>query len=73
MLESTSTRGLVVSNAADLHAPRMPSTFDIVVHILLHNFLLALCVLSLFALWVRGTTAGFAVFLIWTVIFYIGL
>lgn len=72
MMDMTSTRGLMVPTA-DLHAPRMPGRFDIFLHIILHAFLLALCIFSLIALWSRGTMAGFAVFLVWTAIFYVGL
>ncbi|EIW76099.1 hypothetical protein CONPUDRAFT_130456 [Coniophora puteana RWD-64-598 SS2] len=47
-----------------------PSTFDLCLHITYHALVFALSVLSLFALWYRAPTAAFAVFLVWTVLFY---
>ncbi|KAF9495666.1 hypothetical protein BDN71DRAFT_1447071 [Pleurotus eryngii] len=51
--------------------PFMPSLFASVVHILLHVFLLALSIITLIALWRRAPRAAFAVFLAWTIIFYV--
>lgn len=49
----------------------LPHAYDIILHILFHMFLLALCVLALVALWSRAPVATFAIFLVWTVSFYI--
>ena len=45
--------------------------FDMILSSLFHVFLLALCVLSLAALWSRAPRATFAVFLAWSLAFYI--
>lgn len=51
--------------------PFMPSLFVSIVHILLHVFLLALSIITLIALWRRAPRAAFAVFLAWTIVFYV--
>ncbi|KAI0322435.1 hypothetical protein OF83DRAFT_1254961 [Amylostereum chailletii] len=48
----------------------MPSPGHIILHSLMHLLVLALCILSLAALWQRAPIATFAVFLVWTVSFY---
>jgi hypothetical protein len=74
-----STPGTLVMDAKDsmpmpdssiTAPPIMPSTLDAFTHILLHAFLLALCILSLIALWNHASVATFAVFIAWTVCFY---
>lgn len=64
-----STRGLVNSDIPN--HPILPSPFECFVHIVLHAFLLALCALSLDMLFTRAPVAPFAVFLAWSVCFYI--
>lgn len=64
-----STRGLV--GPLDFYHPELPSPLDSLIHILLHLLILGLCALSLVALWQRAPKAAFAVFLAWTILFYI--
>jgi len=54
-----------------LSQAEMPHSFAIVLRILFHIFFLALSILSLVALWSLGSRAGFAVFLMWTLAFYV--
>ena len=56
-----------------LSSVEMPHLFDIILHIFFHLVLLALCVLSLVALWSLKSRASFAVFLTWTLAFYVSL
>lgn len=53
--------------------PTMPPALETALHSLFHALVLALCVLSLQALWTRAPKATFAVFLIWTLAFYVAL
>ncbi|KZT12572.1 uncharacterized protein LAESUDRAFT_5846 [Laetiporus sulphureus 93-53] len=72
-LDMTSTSGLMTP-AEQVHIyPEMPSTVDGILHILFHILLLGLCILSLVALYLRAPLAGFIIFLIGTVVFYIFL
>lgn len=48
----------------------MPPMAEVVLHTLFHALILALCILSLFALWDRAPKATFAVFLAWTIACY---
>lgn len=50
-----------------------PSFPELCLRILFHVLVLALCILSLVALWYRGAKSFFVVFLIWTLLFYIML
>ncbi|KAK0206538.1 hypothetical protein DFS33DRAFT_1420130 [Desarmillaria ectypa] len=66
--------------AADLLVPSGPSRpmefpplIETIVHVLLHMFLLGLCIVALIALWSRAPRAIFAVFLAWTTCFYVAL
>ncbi|KAJ4478048.1 hypothetical protein J3R30DRAFT_3888162 [Lentinula aciculospora] len=52
--------------------PQMPDTQGILLHILLQSFILGLIIISIIKLW-SSSLAGFIVFLIWTVAFYIAL
>jgi len=52
-------------------AYELPPPCELSIRILFHMLVLALCVLSLVALWYRAPVSLFAVFLLWTVIFYI--
>lgn len=65
--------GLMISPVEQASPPTLPPLVDIILRAILHALLLALCVLSLVALWSRTSRAGFAVFLTWTLAFYIGL
>lgn len=49
----------------------MPNALDTLIHVLLHAFLLALCILSIIALWNRASVATFAIFIAWTACFYL--
>lgn len=51
----------------------LPSIPELCLRILFHAFILGLCILSLVALWYHGSMSFFAVFLVWTVLFYIML
>lgn len=57
------------STTQSRHLTLLP-TYDIILHILFHIFLLGLCVLALVALWTRAPVATFAIFLVWTIAFY---
>ncbi len=70
VLEMRSNRALVNSPPPPDH-PVMPRALDSFFHVLLHAFLIALSILSLIALKSRAPIAGFAVFLVWTVCFYL--
>jgi hypothetical protein len=55
-----------------LPVPRpLPSIGHVIIRILFHVFLFGLCVVSLMMLWSRAPRAAFAVFLVWTVAFYV--
>ena len=49
----------------------MPGGLDTLIHLLLHAILIALCILSIIALFQRANVATFAVFIAWTACFYI--
>lgn len=49
----------------------LPSFPELCLRILFHVLVLALCILSLVALWYRGAKSFFVVFLLWTLLFYI--
>lgn len=68
-LDIQSTQGLM-HPPLRLQAPRMPSLLSLLVHFLLHAFLLGLSILSLVALWTHASKGAFAVFLVWVVIYY---
>lgn len=51
--------------------PIMPNGLDTLLHLLLHGFLIGLCVVSIIALFDRANIATFAVFIAWTACFYI--
>ncbi|KAG7449231.1 uncharacterized protein BT62DRAFT_929205 [Guyanagaster necrorhizus] len=54
-------------------AANFPPFVETTLHILLHMFLLGLCIIALIALWSRAPRATFAVFLAWTACFYAAL
>ncbi|THH32730.1 hypothetical protein EUX98_g1480 [Antrodiella citrinella] len=66
-MDIPSTRGLVGPPSL---TPRMPDSLEFLIHVLLHAFLLGLCILSLVALWLRAPKGAFAAFFAWVVIFY---
>jgi hypothetical protein len=70
-----STRALMsVANApSDPQAPRMPPRGLVLLRLLLHILILALSVFSLVTLFERAPIAAFAVFLVWTAVFYVAL
>ncbi|KAI0092066.1 hypothetical protein BDY19DRAFT_884931 [Irpex rosettiformis] len=70
VMEIRSTKGLMDNPSSPVH-PELPSALEALLHILLQAFLLALCILSLIALWQRAPKATFIIFLIWTVGFYV--
>lgn len=63
----TSPRGFPLPPA------RYPSPLDIAFRVIFHALLFALCLLCLVQLWRSGPIAGFAVFLVWTVGFYVAM
>ena len=52
---------------------KYPSPLEAVFHIIFHALLLALCTLCLVQLWRGATLVAFAIFLVWTVGFYIAM
>jgi len=68
-----STRALMTVPAFPRMAYELPPPFELLLRILFHILVLALCILSLVALWYRAPMSLFTVFLLWTVIFYISL
>lgn len=58
---------------SDTTSPELPSLVQCLMAILLHALILGICTISLFALWVRAPKATFAVFLVWTIAFYVVL
>ena len=60
MTSSTTTRSLP-----------FPSIAEVIFRVLLQASLLGLCTITLIALWSHASQVGFAVFLAWTVAFYI--
>ena len=61
----------LMDNSSSIDRPQPPSTITSLAHILLHALLIALCVLSLIALWDRAPIAAFVVFVVWIVCFYL--
>jgi len=56
------------------HSPLcFPSPIEIAFRVLLQASLLGLCIVTLIALWSRASRTAFAVFLAWTVAFYIAM
>lgn len=51
----------------------LPSFPELCLRILFHAFIFGLCILSLVALWYQGFMSFFAVFFVWTLLFYIML
>ena len=70
-VDMQSQLALMTTVADPLSQAEMPHLFDAILGIVSHLALLALCVLSLVALWFLTSRVGFAVFLIWTLAFYI--
>ncbi|KAG9317303.1 hypothetical protein JVU11DRAFT_1501 [Chiua virens] len=71
--EMLSTRALVPTAVFPRTMYEIPPPFELSLRIFFHMLILALCVLSLVALWYRAPMSLFAVFLLWTVIFYVCL
>ncbi|KAF8631955.1 hypothetical protein AX15_002116 [Amanita polypyramis BW_CC] len=68
---ATTDRLLNAPMSTNSNAVALPPFVDVVIHILLHASLLGICVISLVALWYRAPKAAFAIFLVWTVLFYV--
>ncbi|KAG1892464.1 hypothetical protein F4604DRAFT_1888314 [Suillus subluteus] len=71
--EMLSTRALMPTPTFPRVTHVLPSLFEICLRVLFHTLVLALCILSLIALWNWADLALFTVFLLWTSIFYICL
>ncbi|KAG2367392.1 hypothetical protein BDR07DRAFT_1351366 [Suillus spraguei] len=71
--EMLSTRALMPTSTFPRVTHELPSLFEICLRVLFHTLVLALCILSLVALWNWTHLALFATFLSWTFIFYICL
>ena len=56
-----------------INAVVLPPFIDVVLHIILHATLLGICIVSLIALWTPANKAAFAVFLAWTILFYVAI
>ncbi|OJA18990.1 hypothetical protein AZE42_00394 [Rhizopogon vesiculosus] len=74
---STPTTADMLSTGALMPTPtfphmthELPPPFEMCLRVLFHALVFALCILSLAALWYRTGRALFAVFLLWTIIFY---
>jgi hypothetical protein len=52
---------------------RMPHWSEVALRLVFHVLLLGACVLSLVALWTRASQSMFAVFLAWTLCFYLSI
>ncbi|RDB22576.1 Dynein regulatory complex subunit 7 [Hypsizygus marmoreus] len=64
------TDGLMPRN--HIRSPlEFPSPLAAGLHIVIHGLLIGLCIIVLIALWERASVAAFAVFLVWTIIFYL--
>ncbi|KAG2141689.1 uncharacterized protein EDB93DRAFT_1089266 [Suillus bovinus] len=72
-VEVLSTRALMPTPTFPHVTHELPSSFEICLRALFHTLVLALCILSLIALWNRAHLALFGTFLLWTFIFYICL
>lgn len=70
-VEGMSMKDTIPDTTLPGQPPLMPGALDTLIHVLLHAFLLAVCVLSIIALWNRASVAAFAVFIAWTVLFYV--
>ncbi|KAF8450702.1 hypothetical protein L210DRAFT_3521072 [Boletus edulis BED1] len=68
-----STRALVPAPPFPRVTYELPSPFELSIRIFSHMLVFALCSLSLVALWYHAPMSLFAVFLLWTAIFYISL
>ncbi|KAG2156049.1 hypothetical protein DEU56DRAFT_845972 [Suillus clintonianus] len=68
--EMLSTRALVPTPTFAPVTHELPSLFEISLRVLFHTLVLALCILSLVALWYGAHLALFAAFFLWTVFFY---
>jgi hypothetical protein len=66
-----SAQALSEPPSAKLQRPLIPTKEEIVLRVLMHTLILALCVLSLVELWNRAPKGIFVAFLIWTVVFYV--
>ncbi|KAG1754026.1 uncharacterized protein EDB91DRAFT_1194979 [Suillus paluster] len=71
--EMLSTRALMPAPTFPRVTHELPSLSEICFRVLFHTLVFALCILSLIALWYGARQALFAVFLLWTVIFYCAL
>lgn len=66
-----STLALMTPIAEPISPVEMPHPLDIVLHILFHLLLVAICALSLAALWSLKSRVGFIIFLVWISMFYV--
>ena len=66
-----SAQALSEPPSAKPQRPLIPTKEEIVLRVLMHTLILALCVLSLVELWNRAPKGIFVAFLIWTVAFYV--
>ena len=65
-----SAQGLSDPPSAKVHPPLVPPKGEIILHVLMHTLIMALCILSLVELWSRAPIAPFVAFLVWTIGFY---
>ncbi|KAH7887753.1 hypothetical protein F5I97DRAFT_886400 [Phlebopus sp. FC_14] len=68
-----STRALMPTPTFPRVAYELPQPFELFLRISFHALILGLCILSLVALWYHAPMSLFAVFLLWTLIFYVSL
>ena len=65
-----SAQGLSDPPCAKVHPPVVPPKGEIVLHVLMHTLIMAMCIFCLVELWSRAPIAPFVAFLVWTFSFY---
>ncbi|KAJ7638799.1 hypothetical protein FB45DRAFT_1133214, partial [Roridomyces roridus] len=66
-----STPGTLLNDPVEKMPSTMPSPLSMLLRLLFHAALLALCVFTLIALWSKAPKSTFGVFLAWTIAFYL--
>ncbi|GJE84122.1 hypothetical protein PsYK624_001970 [Phanerochaete sordida] len=72
-VEGMSMKDTIPDTSAAGAPAQLPGALDTLVHVLLHAFVLAVCVLASIALWDRAPVAAFAVFVAWTACCYLAI
>jgi len=69
--EALSTNALMENSHIQNTHPKFPPLFEGLLHVVFNVSLIGLCVITLDELWKRAPVAAFAVFLVWTILFYL--